>query len=205
MCNENSGYNYGAYIHDALITAGFASTDVDKIKIWNSGYPKEPDADCNSITSVRNVIQNDDADQQNQGSTSRDMGDQGTVLVIAKNVPTHRQFEVKLFTNPNGASDNNNDYPIRAVLSSYYFPQNEARGIPDGKSDCSLCTTTCQGCQTVTYVPAFDPNSCGYDTPQYNQYTRVHRDKAIIMAMRAWMQLPTNVSNADIGLPASCT
>ena len=35
-------------------------------------------------------------------------------------------------------------------------------------------------------------------------YTRVHRDRAIVMAMRAWMGLPTNVSNAEIGLPASC-
>jgi len=205
MCDSNSGYNYGGYVHDALIRSGFSSTDVDKIKIWNSGYPKEPSADCNSITSWRNVIQNDDADQQTPGSTSRDMGDQGTVLVIAKNVPLHRQFEIKLFINPNGATDNNNDFPIRAVLSSYYFPQNEAKGIPDGLSDCSLCTTTCNGCQTVPYQKAYNPNSCGYDTPQYNQYTRVHRDRSIIMAMRTWMQLPTNITNDQIGLPPSCS
>lgn len=204
MCNKDSGYNYGAYIHDALLAAGFSSDDVDKVKIWNSGYPKEPDADCGSITKWRNVIQNDDADQQNQGSTSRDMGDQGTVLVVAKNVPLHRSFEVKLFTNPNGASDNDNDYPIRALLSSYYFPQNEARGIPDGKSDCSLCTTTCNGCETVPYQKAFDPNSCGYDNPQFNQYTRTHRDKSIIMAMRQWMHMSANVSNTALGLPEAC-
>uniref|UniRef100_A0A6B2L9E4 Uncharacterized protein n=1 Tax=Arcella intermedia TaxID=1963864 RepID=A0A6B2L9E4_9EUKA len=204
MCDENSGYNYGAYIHDALISAGVSSDDVDKVKIWNSGYPKEPHADCGSISLWRNVIQNDDVDQQNQGSSSRDMGDQGTVLVISKNVPLHRSFEVKLFTNPNGAGSNDNDYPIRTLLSSYYFPQNEARGIPDGWSDCSLCTTTCSGCQTVTFQKAFDPNSCGYDSPQINQYTRTHRDKSIIMAMRQWVHLPTDVSNADLGLPSNC-
>jgi len=205
MCNKDSGYNYGAYLHDALISAGISTDDVNKIKIWNSGYPKEPHADCGSITTWRNVIQNDDADQQNSGSTSRDMGDQGSVLVIAKNVAAHRSFEQKLFTSPNGASDNDNEYPIRAVLSSYYFPANEARGIPDGKSDCSLCKVTCDGCETVTYVKAHDPNSCGYDQPQLNQYTRVHRDKSIIMAMRTWMHLPANVSNAEIGLPNACT
>jgi len=124
--------------------------------------------------------------------------------VIAKDVNLHRFFEVKLYTNPNGASDNDNDYPIRTLLSSYYFPENQARGIPDGFSDCSLCTTTCNGCQTVTYQKAQDPNSCGYDAPQFNQYTRTHRDKAVIMAMRAWVHLPTNVSNNDIGLPDHC-
>ena len=140
-------------------------------------------------------------------------------MVIAKNVPLHRQFEVKLFTNPNGelfrifrpfvimfllglgAPDNDNDYPIRCLLSSYYFPQNQARGIPDGKSDCSLCKVTCDGCQTVPYSKAYDANSCGYDEPVY---TRTHRDKTVIMAMRKWMHLSTNVTNAQVGLPNAC-
>jgi len=43
MCDVNSGYNYGGYLEDALFAAGFSSEDVQKIKIWNSGYPKEPD------------------------------------------------------------------------------------------------------------------------------------------------------------------
>lgn len=67
-----------------------------------------------------------------------------------------------------------NDYPIRAVLSSYYFPENEARGIPgtpasllpptklhqDGQSDCSKCSVTCSGCQSVPFrrvSPPFQP------------------------------------------------
>ena len=36
-------------------------------------------------------------------------------------VSDHRDFEVKLFENPNGANDNSNDYPVRLVLSSYYW------------------------------------------------------------------------------------
>eukprot|EP01125_Pyxidicula_operculata_P006151 TRINITY_DN2141_c0_g1_i3.p1 TRINITY_DN2141_c0_g1~~TRINITY_DN2141_c0_g1_i3.p1 ORF type:complete len:858 (-),score=126.05 TRINITY_DN2141_c0_g1_i3:47-2620(-) len=204
MCNPNSGYNYGQYVHDQFAAAGFPESEIDKIKIWNSGYPKEPENGYCTITLNRNVVQNDDADQQTQGSTSRDMGDQGTVLVIAKNIDLHRYFEMKLFQNPNGVNNNDNDYPIRTVLSSYYFPENNSRGVPDGLSDCSLCQVTCEGCQSVTYVKAFDPNSCGYDLPQFNQYTRVHRDKQIIMAMRQWMHLPTDVSNSQIGLPANC-
>jgi alpha-amylase len=196
MCNKDSGYNYGAYIADALLAAGFDQDDVNKIKIWNSGYPKEPDADCGSITKWRNVIQNDDADQQMPGSTSRDMGDQGCILVKTHDVATHRMFEVKLFTNPNGALDNDNNYPIRAVLSSFYWPPSGGLGIPDGLSDCSKCTTTCQGCQTTPYAKAFDANSCGYDP---TNYTRVHRDKTIINAMRSWMKLPP-ITYEQLGL-----
>jgi hypothetical protein len=32
-----SGYNYGGYLTQALITAGFSPEDIVKIKIWNSG------------------------------------------------------------------------------------------------------------------------------------------------------------------------
>lgn len=200
MCNADSGYNYGAYLTNALSAAGFSSTDIDKIKIWNSGYPKEPDADCGAVTRVRNAIQNDDADQQNPGSSSRDMGDQGCVLIKGCDISTHRSFEVKLFSSPNGASNNDNDYPIRLILSSYYFP-NGAQGIPDGLSDCSLCTESCDSCLTVAYSKAQSDSSCGYDN---QSYTRVHRDFTIINAMRQWVHLPALSSPTDAGLPSTC-
>ena len=132
------------------------------------------------------LVQNDDADQQNPGSSSRDMGNDGCVLIKCCSVQDHRAFEVKLFTSPNGASDNNNDFPIRVVLSSFYWYGNQLQGIPDGKSDCSLCTTNCDGCQSVPKTAAHDPSSTGYDK---TGYTRVHRDGAIIQAMRSWMGL----------------
>eukprot|EP01106_Pelomyxa_sp_JSP_P018092 TRINITY_DN795_c0_g1_i4.p1 TRINITY_DN795_c0_g1~~TRINITY_DN795_c0_g1_i4.p1 ORF type:complete len:459 (-),score=124.91 TRINITY_DN795_c0_g1_i4:114-1490(-) len=201
MCNENSGYNYGKYLENKLYAAGFSSTEVAQIKIWNSGYPKEPDADCNSISNVRNAVQNDDHDQQMPGSSSRDMGSYGSVLVKDKDVGSHRGFEKQLFNAPRGATDNDNDYPVRILLSSWYFPNDNAFGIPDGLSDCNLCQITCTGCLTVPYAPAFSSTSCGYDTPLY---TRTHRDKGVILAMRQWMHLPTNVSNAQLGLPDNC-
>ena len=67
-----------------------------------AGYPKEPNYGFCTISPTRNAIQNDDADQQTSGSTSRDMGDTGCVLVEGCTVDNHRNFEVKLFSNPNG-------------------------------------------------------------------------------------------------------
>ena len=71
----------------------------------------------------RKAVQNDDADQQSDGSTSRDMGNFGCVLIKGCAVADHRGFEVTLFSAPYGSSDNDNDYPIRMVLSSFYVPE----------------------------------------------------------------------------------
>eukprot|EP00128_Syssomonas_multiformis_P001790 Colp12_sorted_trinity150504_noHs@268 len=198
FCNEGSGYNYGKNFVDKFKAAGFSDAEVNKIKIWFTGYPKEPTVDCGQVTNWRKAIQNDDNDQQNDGSSSRDMGDQGSVLV------KDRGFEVKLFQSPNGANDNANDYPIRLVLSSYYFDKADGKvhGIPDGKSDCLGCKgPNCSGCKSVPYSPAYVADACAYEG---QDYTRVHRDRAIVLAMRQWMGLPTNLSNEQLGIPARC-
>jgi len=137
----------------------------------------------------RKVIQNDDADQQMPGSSSRDMQNAGSVLVKDRDIPKHRAFEIELFTNPPGSSDNDNDYPIRVVLSSYYFDiAHQPYGIPDGKSDCSLCQgPSCSTCTySMNYTKAHQPDAEGYAGPVY---TRVHRDDQIVGAMRKWMKL----------------
>jgi alpha-amylase len=72
------------------------------------------------------------------------------------------------------------------VLSSFYW-YNGVQGIPDGLSDCKLCTENCAGCKTVPFSAAYSATSVGYDT---TGYTRVHRDNAIINAMRSWINLP---------------
>eukprot|EP00727_Mastigamoeba_balamuthi_P001792 m51a1_g1161 hypothetical protein (861) ;mRNA; r:330037-333715 len=202
LCNTDSGYNYGAGLENKLRAAGWSEADILKVKIWHSGYPKEPQVDCGKISKRREAIQNDDADQQNPGSSSRDMAGEGSVFIKERDVAAHRGFEVKLFSNPNGAADNDNDYPVRLVLSSFFWGDNGAgQGIPDGKSDCSLCKYTCDGCHGMPYTKASDPNSCGYDM---TVYTRTHRDKAVVLAMRRWMKMSTSVSNADLGLPSKC-
>eukprot|EP01038_Epipyxis_sp_PR26KG_P016005 gene16005-21719_t len=70
--------------------------------IWNSGYPKEPQLGYCSISPIRNAVQNDDADQQTSGSTSRDMGSEGCVLVEGCPVSNHRSNSAGV---PDGLSD----------------------------------------------------------------------------------------------------
>ncbi len=123
------------------------------------------------------------------------MGSEGCVLVEGCTESNHRNFEVKLFQSPNGASSNDNDYPIRLVLSSYYW-QGSSSGTPDGFSDCSLCQLNCEGCRTTSKTAAFDAKSCGYDSPVY---TRPHRDMDIVNAMRGWMHLKST-SYSTVGL-----
>lgn len=111
-----------------------SDSDIAKIKIWSSDYPKEfPICGSWVIPAKRTVVQNDCADDQNPGSSSRDMADKGSVLVRTKDVNKHRDFEIQLFTRTDG------DWDIRAVLSSYTFMDNGAMGIPDGMSDCANC------------------------------------------------------------------
>jgi alpha-amylase len=194
ICNKDSGYNYGYYLTDALRKAGFSGDEVPMVKTWNSGYPKEAARGmdgCNYSPegAKRQVIQVDDHDQQNPGSSSRDMQDKGCVLIKGCPEQTHRNFEIQLFSSPPESRDNNNDYPIRMVLSSFYWGPGGVAGIPDGLSDCSLCTTHCERCKGVPHVAAYDAYSKGYDKGD-GQYTRVHRDIGIVNAMRQWVGLP---------------
>jgi len=193
MCNGGSDYNYGSGLVNKLAKAGFTKDEINKIKIWNSGYPKEPEkgiADCDIGKSgtQRVVIQNDDHDQQNPGSSSRDMQNAGCVLIKGCAEATHRAFEVELFTNPPGSTDNKNDYPIRSVLSSFYWGANGVQGMPDGKSSCDLCTVNCDTCKSMGYQKAHDPTSKGYDKGD-GKYTRAHRDAAVTAAIRKWMDI----------------
>ena len=41
MCNENSGYNFGLGFNDAMKAAGLTDSEIMKVKIWQSDYPKE--------------------------------------------------------------------------------------------------------------------------------------------------------------------
>ncbi len=126
----------------------------------------------------------------------------GSVLAIDKDIDTHRSFEIKLFTNPRHVHDNNNDWPIRLLLSSFWIPTTEPYGIPDGLSNCDLATVQANTCdpqlsmnKTIGYVPG-SPGYTGNE--QAGQYTRTHRDNAIINAMRSWMQLPP-INTRDFG------
>lgn len=95
MCNDSSKYNFGSYFEKVMLNAGLSQSDVDKIKIWESDYPKEfPICGYWPLKSERYAVGLDCHDDQFPGSSSRDMGDKGSVLVKEKNVEKHRNFSV---------------------------------------------------------------------------------------------------------------
>lgn len=121
------------------------------------------------------------------------------IKVLVKGCPenTHRNYEIRLFQNPNGVRDNDNDWPVRFILSSFYFTHSNL-GIPDGLSDCKLCKVTCESCRSsAPFYPAWEQGVCAY---KGTGYTRTHRDIKVINAMRAWIKLGP-ITGADIGLP----
>ncbi|KAJ7645175.1 glycoside hydrolase superfamily [Mycena polygramma] len=204
-CDSNN-YNWYLNFNGFMASAGLSESEISMVKIWSSDYPKEfPICGTWILPPARFVIQNDDHDQQSPGSSSRDMQSSGSVLIKDKNVATHRAFEVRLFTR----TDFPNAGPlVRNVLSSYSFMDNGAAGFPDGLSDCAGYTGTAT-CISMAKAPAFDGNACGYSVVvngawKQGAYTRVHRDLAIVNAMRGWMGLG-NVTAIAAGLPAGCT
>ncbi|OHS98907.1 Alpha amylase, catalytic domain containing protein [Tritrichomonas foetus] len=185
LVQSGSDYSFTTYLTEKMQAQGMSDDDILKVKIWWCGYLSEPDNDYGSLDKRRKAVQNDDHDQQNPGSSSRDMHGEGCVLVKGCDADTHRGFEVKLFSSPNSVDDNDNNYPIRFVLSSYYF-QDDCMSIPDGLSDCSLCTKDCNSCKSRSFTPAYVENAQAYSG---SGYTYVHRDQQIINAMRSWMHL----------------
>uniref|UniRef100_A0A7S3JJD1 Alpha-amylase n=1 Tax=Euplotes harpa TaxID=151035 RepID=A0A7S3JJD1_9SPIT len=205
MCQDND-YNFGKNFEDKMRAAGLSDNDIMKVKIWSSDYPKEfPICGYWAIPAERLAVENDCHDDQNPGSSSRDMGDKGSVLIKDRDVNKHRAFEVQLFTRTEA------NWKIKLVLSSYSFMNNGAAGFPDGRSDCSKCTGThCGDCsKSMKYSKAYDADACGYTCSVNGQwmegvYTRVHRDQDIINAMRQWQGLGQANSLSEIGLPEHC-
>ncbi|KAJ3252598.1 hypothetical protein HK103_001397 [Boothiomyces macroporosus] len=201
-CDSTSSINFYAGFDNSLSANGFTADEISKIKIWSSDYPKEMPI-CGSwiLPPSRFVIQNDDHDQQNPGSSSRDMQSYGSVLIKERNQQVHRNFELLLFNR------RDNDWAIKVVLSSFSYGPNNENGFLDGLSDCSLYKGNQTGCKSCPNVPAHDPNACGYSVFDGNgnwvpfMYSRVHRDRQIINAMRNWVGLP---ASSDLGIPASC-
>ncbi|DBA03479.1 TPA: hypothetical protein N0F65_002887 [Lagenidium giganteum] len=201
-CDPNSGYNYYQGLDNKFKSMGLSEKDISKIKIWSSDYPKEMPI-CGSwiLPPSRFVIQNDDHDQQHPGSSPRDMGDKGSVLIKDKDVAKHRGFETLLFDRRDA------DWKIKVVLSSYTFTDDGAGGFPDGQSDCAGFDSSAGGkCKkSMPYEAAFRAGSCGYTVEGFKggKYTRVHRDLAIVNAMRKWVG-QKKVAAGDVGITAKC-
>ncbi|GMF41663.1 unnamed protein product [Phytophthora lilii] len=94
-CNADSGYNFDKGLDSLYADEHISSAAIAKLKIWSSDYPNNFPV-CGSwiLLASRFVVQNDDHDQQSADS-SRDMGDDGSVLIKDKDVGKHRAFEVK--------------------------------------------------------------------------------------------------------------
>ena len=159
MC-QNGDYNFGSSFADKMKSAGLSDSDVYKVKIWESDYPKEFPLCGWPIPSERYAIQLDCHDDQFPGSSSRDMGDTGSILVKEKNVDRHRDFNVQMMTRTDG------NWQIKLLLSSYTFVDSiGAYSFPDGKSDCSSCATpecrnSCK--KSMGYSKAHRDDVCGY-------------------------------------------
>lgn len=63
-CNADSGYNFYKGLDAQYAANGISATDIAKLKIWSSDYPKEfPMCSSWIFPASRFVIQNDDHDQ----------------------------------------------------------------------------------------------------------------------------------------------
>ena len=179
---ENS-YSWG--MNKTLSKLGFSEDDILKVKIWWSAYPFNYTCDSGTVDPRRKVIQNDDHDTQYSDFRGLE-GEKGCILSTGCAAERHRGFEVKLFKEPYDVVNNKEDAPIRMILSSFYMDKG-VQGLPDGKSDCSICKNNCDKCKySLPYFAAYKEDGKAYSG---EGFSRVHRDEEIIKAMQEWMEM----------------
>ena len=179
---------FGVYFTELLELEGFSDEEINKIKIWNSGFPNEkPVCDDNiwRITPERHAISLENPDDINQNKYYY-------TYIRDKDIEKHRNLTIDMFSNKE------NNWKIKSVFSMFSVI-NGSTGFPDGNSDCSkchsdMCNLYCK--KSVPYKKAYNPKSVGYDTGnsetwKEGEYTRVHRDLRIVNSMREWLGLHT--------------
>ena len=185
MCEETKRSSFGDFFVERLKEHELTDDDIEKIKIWNSGFPQES-PNCDGIWKIvpeRHAISIENPDDINLNSYYN-------VYIKDKNINIHRSRTINMF-----ASTENN-WKIKSVFSMFSLINN-SNGFPDGKSDCKkckgeICKRYCS--KSFPYQKAYDPLSIGYDPGNNGNwkegtYTRVHRDLEIINSMRTWMNL----------------
>ena len=186
MCDDESTLSYGIPFKEKLEELGLSENEITQIKIWNTDFLKGELPYCEEdevwkVDPTRVAISTEYTDDIN-------LSNDYNIYIKNKDIGEHRRSIIEMF------SIDENDFKIRNVFSMYSLYEN-SNGYPDGKSDCSLCQTdVCKnGCtKTFPYRKAYNPLSVGYDTVDESnwiegEYTRVHRDKDIINAMKKWM------------------
>ena len=178
--------SFGVYFTEMLESKGFSEEEINKIKIWNSGFPQEkPVCDDNiwKIDPERHALSLECPDDINQNNYYY-------TYIREKDIEKHRNLTIDMFSN------NENNWKIKSVFSMFSVI-NGSTGFPDGNSDCSkcpsdICKLYCK--KSVPYQKAYNPKSVGYDTGnsetwKEGEYTRVHRDLGIVNSMRKWLGL----------------
>ena len=207
LCQENKKNFADNYFLSMLKEKNLTDDDILKIKIWNSGFPLEMpkcDDDKWRISHERYAVS-----IENPGFINiNDQTNNNFNYIRDRDIEKHRNLTVDMFSNTTY------NWKIRSIFSMYSII-NEATGFPDGKSNCAkcqedICRKYCK--KSVPYQKAYDPLSTGYDTGnketwKEGMYTRVHRDRDIINAMRKWMNfriLSDNELYYKERLKASC-
>ena len=187
ICDNNyNEYNFGEGFKSKMLNEGFSVDDINKIKIWSSGYFSNNFPICDDswkISPERWALGLSNHYIQTPGADDPYMKN--------KNLELHKSQYVQIL------SDESQNWKIKFIFSGYSIMNNGGYSFPDGKSDCSRCntmqcSTTC--IKSVPFQKAYNPLSTGYDSGNTDNwkegtYTRVHRNIEIINAMRSWMNL----------------
>ena len=191
MCNENSGLNFGVPFVAILEDEGFTEDEIKKIKIWFKGFAEGENnfPICDEewkIEQSRHVISIEFSDDINKGNDY-------PIYIRDQNIEEHRQATISMFENED-YEEYSGKWEIIFIFSSFSLYE-DIGGMLDGKSDCSYCST--EKCKTectlsIPYRKAYKPTSKGYDPGDDSnwiegEFSRVHRDKLIIEAMKKWL------------------
>ena len=195
ICQDSNDGNFGGKFESKLKEA-FVDNEYKKIKIEVGDFPDISPNCFDKFEAERYVMSFEGPDNQNN--------DTDNIQYKITTIEEHYTKYTNMFE-----SDIQNK--IRKVFSSYSLGPDpdvndhyiRGNGFPDGKSDCtnmgscieqgvSLGECVCK--KNVPYVKAFVQYSDGYDTGDrdhwiYGNYTRIHRRKEIVNAMRNWMGL----------------
>ena len=182
FCRNN--YDFGRGFVDKLKTEQFNDNDINKIKLWNSGYIYDRFLQCDGewvISENRHILSL--YIQEIQKTSSND------IYIIQKNLNEHKNLNIQML------KDVRRNWKIKMLFSSCSLTNNGGIGFPDGKSDCKKCKNEqCKNecTKSVPFQKAYNPLSLGYDSGNETNwkegtYTRVHRNIDIINAMREWM------------------
>ena len=195
ICQDSNDGNFGGKFESKLKDA-FPDNEYKKFKIEVGDYPDIKPNCFDKFEPERYVMSFEGPDNQNN--------DTNNIQYKITTIEEHYKKYTNMFE-----SDIQNK--IRKVFSSYSLGPDpdvndkyiRGNGFPDGKSDCTnmgscieqgVSLGECKCKKNVPYVKAFVQFSDGYDTGDrdhwiYGNYTRIHRKKEIVNAMRKWMSL----------------